>query len=185
MFSHDHHRYKLHIHTNQCAGKQTQSQTIMCVYTQVDEKACLSSNSFQRLMSGLCPGQSSSSTPISLIHVFTDFMLEQKVPLFKANFSHVSGRMSNMLYRNMPACNLLPSSAINFSGCMPTDHPNAKAVWAAVHSASISFCHQHHNTIPTIVKAWQHEQKEIIKERRTIGSELILSGDCRYYSPYL
>ncbi|KAF4112999.1 hypothetical protein G5714_005544 [Onychostoma macrolepis] len=63
-----------------------------------------------------------------------------------------------MLHRNMPACNLLLSGAIHFSGCMRL------------------------YTIPTIVQAWQNEQAGVIRDLNKMR-RLILSGDCRSDSP--
>ncbi|XDV25561.1 hypothetical protein PO909_029461, partial [Leuciscus waleckii] len=90
----------------------------------------------------------------------------------------------NMLHRNMPACNLLLSGAIHFSGCMATQTIRMlKLFGLQCISASTFFRHQPLYTIPTIVQAWQNEQRGIIRELKEIGGGLILSGDCRSDSP--
>ncbi|XP_077089981.1 uncharacterized protein LOC143741596 isoform X2 [Siphateles boraxobius] len=50
-------------------------------------------------------------------------------------------------------------------------------------SASTFFHHQRLYTIPTIMQAWQNEQRGIIRELKEIGGGLILSGDFRSDSP--
>ncbi|XP_039637914.1 uncharacterized protein LOC120546783 [Perca fluviatilis] len=90
----------------------------------------------------------------------------------------------NMLHRNMPACNLQLSGAIHFSGCMATQTIRMlKLFGLQCISASTFFRHQRFYTIPTIVQAWQNEQRGIIRELKEIGGGLILSGDCRSDSP--
>ncbi|KAK1888602.1 54S ribosomal protein L37 mitochondrial [Dissostichus eleginoides] len=85
-----------------------------------------------------------------------------------------------MLHRNMPACNLLLSGAIHFSGCMATQTIRMlKLFGLQCISASTFFRHQRLYTIPTIVQAWQNEQAGIIRELKEMGGGLILSGDCR------
>ncbi|KAK1889312.1 Cadmium/zinc-transporting ATPase HMA2 [Dissostichus eleginoides] len=89
-----------------------------------------------------------------------------------------------MLHRNMPACNLLLSGAIHFSGCMATQTIRMlKLFGLQCISASTFFRHQRLYTIPTIVQAWQNEQAGIIRELKEMGGGLILSGDCRSDSP--
>ncbi|KAF3840279.1 hypothetical protein F7725_018996, partial [Dissostichus mawsoni] len=84
-----------------------------------------------------------------------------------------------MLHRNMPACNLLLSGAIHFSGCMATQTIRMlKLFGLQCISASTFFRHQRLYTIPTIVQAWQNEQAGIIRELKEMGGGLILSGDC-------
>ncbi|XP_028453808.1 uncharacterized protein LOC114568398 isoform X2 [Perca flavescens] len=87
-----------------------------------------------------------------------------------------------MLHRNMPACNLQLSGAIHFSGCMATQTIRMLFGLQCI-SASTFFRHQCLYTIPTIVQAWQNEQRGIIRELKEIGGGLILSGDCRSDSP--
>ncbi|KAK0135730.1 hypothetical protein N1851_028407 [Merluccius polli] len=90
----------------------------------------------------------------------------------------------NMLHRNMPACNLLLSGAIHFSGCMATQTIRMlKLFGLQCISASTFFRHQRRYTIPTIVQTWQDQQRRIITELKEIGGGLILSGDCRSDSP--
>ncbi|KAJ4922275.1 hypothetical protein JOQ06_021619, partial [Pogonophryne albipinna] len=89
-----------------------------------------------------------------------------------------------MLYRNMPACNLLLSGAIHFSGCMATQTIRMlKLLGLQCISVGTFFRHQRLYTIPTIVQAWQNEQAGIIRELKEMGGGLILSGDCRSDSP--
>ncbi|KAJ4936467.1 hypothetical protein JOQ06_001059, partial [Pogonophryne albipinna] len=89
-----------------------------------------------------------------------------------------------MLYRNMPACNLLLSGAIHFSGCMATQTIRMlKRLGLQCISVGTFFRHQRLYTIPTIVQAWQNEQAGIIRELKEMGGGLILSGDCRSDSP--
>ncbi|KAG1959839.1 hypothetical protein F2P79_005978 [Pimephales promelas] len=59
-----------------------------------------------------------------------------------------------MLHRNMPACNLLLSGAIHFSGCMATQTIRMLKLFG-LQSISVStfFRHQRFYTIPTIVQA--------------------------------
>ncbi|KAI4809791.1 hypothetical protein KUCAC02_018656, partial [Chaenocephalus aceratus] len=84
-----------------------------------------------------------------------------------------------MLYRNMPACNLLLSGAIHFSGCMATQTIRMlKLLGLQCISVGTFFRHQRLYTIPTIVQAWQNEQAGIIRELKEMGGGLILSGDC-------
>ena len=86
----------------------------------------------------------------------------------------------------MPACNLLLSGAIHFSGCLATQTIRMlKLFGLQCISASTFFRHQRLYTIPTIVQAWQNEQRGIIRELKEIGGGLILSGDCRYYDSAL
>ncbi|KAI4805509.1 hypothetical protein KUCAC02_010119 [Chaenocephalus aceratus] len=90
----------------------------------------------------------------------------------------------SMLYRNMPACNLLLSGAIHFSGCMATQTIRMlKLLGLQCISVGTFFRHQRLYTIPTIVQAWQNEQAGIIRELKEMGGGLILSGDCRSDSP--
>ncbi|KAJ4947427.1 hypothetical protein JOQ06_009462 [Pogonophryne albipinna] len=89
-----------------------------------------------------------------------------------------------MLYRNMPACNLLLSGAIHFSGCMATQTIRMlKLLGLQCISVGTFFRHRRLYTIPTIVQAWQNEQAGIIRELKEMGGGLILSGDCRSDSP--
>ncbi|XP_010793701.1 uncharacterized protein isoform X1 [Notothenia coriiceps] len=89
-----------------------------------------------------------------------------------------------MLYRNMPACNLLLSGANHFSGCMATQTIRMlKLLGLQCISVGTFFRHQRLYTIPTIVQAWQTEQAGIIRELKEMGGGLILSGDCRSDSP--
>lgn len=85
-----------------------------------------------------------------------------------------------MLHRNMPACNLLLSGAIHFSGCMTTQTIRMLKLFG-LQSISVStfFRHQRLYTIPTIVQAWQNEQAGVIKDLNEMRGGLILSGDCR------
>ncbi|KAF3842820.1 hypothetical protein F7725_001669 [Dissostichus mawsoni] len=79
----------------------------------------------------------------------------------------------------LPACNLLLSGAIHFSGCMATQTIRMlKLFGLQCISASTFFRHQRLYTIPTIVQAWQNEQAGIIRELKEMGGGLILSGDC-------
>ncbi|KAG1944833.1 hypothetical protein F2P79_014357 [Pimephales promelas] len=89
-----------------------------------------------------------------------------------------------MLHRNMPACNLLLSGAIHFSGCMATQTIRMLKLFG-LQSISVStfFRHQRFYTIPTIVQAWQNEQAAIIRDLKEMRGGLILSGDCRSDSP--
>ncbi|KAF3833164.1 hypothetical protein F7725_026829, partial [Dissostichus mawsoni] len=82
-----------------------------------------------------------------------------------------------MLHRNMPACNLLLSGAIHFSGCMATQTIRMlKLFGLQCISASTFFRHQRLYTIPTIVQARENEQARIIRELKKMGGGLILSG---------
>ncbi|XP_058620664.1 uncharacterized protein LOC131532884 isoform X1 [Onychostoma macrolepis] len=89
-----------------------------------------------------------------------------------------------MLHRNMPACNLLLSGAIHFSGCMATQTIRMLKLFG-LQSISVGtfFCHQRLYTIPTIVQAWQNEQAGVIRDLNEMRGGLILSGDCRSDSP--
>ncbi|KAF3841455.1 hypothetical protein F7725_007317 [Dissostichus mawsoni] len=82
-----------------------------------------------------------------------------------------------MLHRNMPACNLLLSGAIHFSGCMATQTIRMlKLFGLQCISASTFFRHQRLYTIPTIVQAWQNEQAGIIRELKEVGSSEVPSS---------
>ncbi|XP_059361052.1 uncharacterized protein LOC132098844 [Carassius carassius] len=86
--------------------------------------------------------------------------------------------------RNMPACNLLLSGAIHFSGCMATQTIRMlKLFGLQCISPGTFFRHHRYYTIPTIVQAWRNEQSGIIRELKETGGGLILSGDCRSDSP--
>ncbi|RXN28233.1 hypothetical protein ROHU_019435 [Labeo rohita] len=89
-----------------------------------------------------------------------------------------------MLHRNMPACNLLLSGAIHFSGCMASQTIRMLKLFG-LQSISVGtfFRHQRLYTISTIVQAWQNEQAGVIKELKEMRAGLILSGDCRSDSP--
>ncbi|XP_077069958.1 uncharacterized protein LOC143722443 [Siphateles boraxobius] len=88
------------------------------------------------------------------------------------------------VHRNMPACNLLLSGAIHFSGCMATQTIRMlKLFGLQCISPGTFFRHQRYYTIPTIVQAWRNEQRGIIRELKETGGGLILSGDCRSDSP--
>ncbi|XP_059389512.1 uncharacterized protein LOC132122995 [Carassius carassius] len=88
------------------------------------------------------------------------------------------------VHRNMPACNLLLSGAIHFSGCMATQTIRMlKLFGLQCISPGTFFRHQRYYTIPTIVQAWRNEQSGIIRELKETGGGLILSGDCRSDSP--
>ncbi|XP_059420266.1 uncharacterized protein LOC132155477 [Carassius carassius] len=88
------------------------------------------------------------------------------------------------VHRNMPACNLLLSGAIHFSGCMATQTIRMlKLFGVQCISPGTFFRHQGYYTIPTIVQAWRNEQSGIIRELKETGGGLILSGDCRSDSP--
>lgn len=87
----------------------------------------------------------------------------------------------DMLGRNMPVCNLLLSGAIHFSGCMVSQTIRMLQLFGLqCISVSTYFRHQRLYTIPTIINAWQHQQKEIISQLKAMDGGLILSGDCRY-----
>ncbi|XP_078028282.1 uncharacterized protein LOC144464625 [Epinephelus lanceolatus] len=89
-----------------------------------------------------------------------------------------------MLNRNMPACNLLLSGAIHFSGCMATQTLRMlKLFGLQCISAGTFFHHQRLYTIPTIVDTWQTQQTELVRQLKEMGGGLILSGDCRSVSP--
>ncbi|XP_067281531.1 uncharacterized protein [Pseudorasbora parva] len=84
----------------------------------------------------------------------------------------------------MPACNLLLSGAIHFSGCMATQTIRMlKLFGLQCISPGTFFRHQRYYTIPTIMQAWRDEQRGIIRELKETGGGLILSGDCRSDSP--
>ncbi|XP_048054273.1 uncharacterized protein LOC125273055 [Megalobrama amblycephala] len=89
-----------------------------------------------------------------------------------------------ILHRNMPACNLLLSGAIHFSGCMATQTIRMLKLFG-LQSISVGtfFRHQRLYTIPTIVQAWQNEQAAVIRDLHEMRGGLILSGDCRSDSP--
>nr|XP_055038575.1 uncharacterized protein LOC129426346 isoform X2 [Misgurnus anguillicaudatus] len=88
------------------------------------------------------------------------------------------------VHRNMPACNLLLSGAIHFSGCMATQTIRMlKLFGLQCISPGTFFHHQRLYTIPTIMQAWRNEQRGIIRELKETGGGLILSGDCRSDSP--
>ncbi|XP_048035479.1 uncharacterized protein LOC125260979 [Megalobrama amblycephala] len=88
------------------------------------------------------------------------------------------------VHRNMPACNLLLSGAIHFSGCMATQTIRMlKLFGLQCISPGTFFRHQRYYTIPTIMQAWRKEQRGIIRELKETGGGLILSGDCRSDSP--
>ncbi|XP_050954852.1 uncharacterized protein LOC127156157 [Labeo rohita] len=84
----------------------------------------------------------------------------------------------------MPACNLLLSGAIHFSGCMASQTIRMLKLFG-LQSISVGtfFRHQRLYTISTIVQAWQNEQAGVIKELKEMRAGLILSGDCRSDSP--
>lgn len=89
-----------------------------------------------------------------------------------------------MLHRNMPACNLLLSGAIHFSGCMATQTIRMlKLFGLQCITVNTFFRHQRLYTIPTVIKAWQNEQAGIIRDLKEMSGGLILSGDCRSDSP--
>ncbi|XP_073668260.1 uncharacterized protein [Paramisgurnus dabryanus] len=89
-----------------------------------------------------------------------------------------------MLHRNMPACNLLMSGAIHFSGCMATQTIRMlKLFGLQCITVNTFFRHQRLYTIPTVIKAWQNEQAGIIRDLKEMSGGLILSGDCRSDSP--
>ncbi|XP_052446870.1 uncharacterized protein LOC127988261 [Carassius gibelio] len=84
------------------------------------------------------------------------------------------------VHRNMPACNLLLSGAIHFSGCMASQTIRMlKLFGLQCISPGTFFCHQRYYSIPTIMQAWRNEQRGIIRELKETGGGLILSGDCR------
>ena len=87
-----------------------------------------------------------------------------------------------LLHRNTPACNLLLSGAIHFSGCMVTQTLRMlKLFGLQCISASTYFRHQRQYTIPTIMQAWQNEQAGLVRQLKEMGGGLILSGDFGLY----
>ncbi|XP_052407924.1 uncharacterized protein LOC127953072 [Carassius gibelio] len=62
------------------------------------------------------------------------------------------------VHRNMPACNLLLSGAIHFSGCMASQTIRMlKLFGLQCISPGTFFCHQRYYSIPTIMQAWRNE----------------------------
>ncbi|XP_063043320.1 uncharacterized protein LOC134437731 [Engraulis encrasicolus] len=89
-----------------------------------------------------------------------------------------------MLYRNMPACNLMLSAAIHYSGCLATQTLRMLQLFGLqVITPSTYFRHQLKYTIPVVIQFWREEQEKVLSDLRALDGGLILAGDCRSDSP--
>ncbi|XP_065121196.1 uncharacterized protein [Paramisgurnus dabryanus] len=89
-----------------------------------------------------------------------------------------------ILHRNMPACNLLLSGAIHFSGCLASQTLRMMTLFGLqCISVSTFFRHQRHYTIPVIIQAWQNDQAKTLSDLRAMDGGLVVAGDCRSDSP--
>lgn len=85
-----------------------------------------------------------------------------------------------MLYRNMPACNLMLSAAIHYSGCLATQTLRMLQLFGLqVITPSTYFRHQLKYTIPVVIQFWREEQEKVLSDLRALDGGLILAGDCR------
>ncbi|XP_062320550.1 uncharacterized protein LOC134022819 [Osmerus eperlanus] len=89
-----------------------------------------------------------------------------------------------ILLRNMPACNLLLSGAIHFSGCLASQTLQMMTLFGhQCISVSTYFRHQRRYTIPVIIQARQNDQAKNLSDLRAMDGGIVVAGDCRSDSP--
>ena len=85
---------------------------------------------------------------------------------------------------NMPAGNILTSSAILYAGALPT---KALRIFRILNCASINtktfFRHQRQILQPTVSSVWKRTQMSLIQLMKSQNHSLVLSGDGRADSP--
>ena len=80
----------------------------------------------------------------------------------------------------MPACNLLLSGAIHFTGCLASQTLRMMTLFGLqCISVGTYFRHQRHYTIPVIIQAWQNDQAKNLSDLRAMDGGLVVAGDCR------